>query len=72
MVVQMIAVGESTGALDQMLSKIADFYDEEVDVAVDALTSMLEPIMLVVLGGMVGYFLVAMYLPIFSLAGAIT
>ncbi len=72
MVVQMIAVGESTGALDQMLSKIADFYDEEVNVAVEALTSMLEPIMLVVLGGMVGYFLVAMYLPIFSLAGAIT
>jgi type IV pilus assembly protein PilC len=71
MVVQMIAVGESTGALDQMLSKIADFYDEEVDVAVDALTSMLEPIMLVLLGGMVGYFMVAMYLPIFSLASAV-
>ena len=71
MVVQMIAVGESTGALDQMLNKIADFYDEEVDVAVDALTSMLEPIMLVLLGGMVGYFLIAMYLPIFSLAGAV-
>ncbi len=72
MVVQMIAVGESTGALDQMLGKIADFYDEEVDVAVEALTSMLEPIMLVVLGGMVGYFLVAMYLPIFGLAGAVS
>jgi type IV pilus assembly protein PilC len=72
MVVQMIAVGESTGALDQMLNKIADFYDEEVDVAVDALTSLLEPIMLVVLGGMVGYFMVAMYLPIFSLASAVS
>jgi type IV pilus assembly protein PilC len=72
MVVQMIAVGENTGALDQMLSKIADFYDEEVDVAVDALTAMMEPMMLVLLGGMVGYFLIAMYLPIFSLAGAVS
>ncbi len=71
MVVQMIAVGESTGALDQMLGKIADFYDDEVDTAVDALTSLMEPIMLVGLGGMVGYFLVAMYLPIFSLASAV-
>jgi type IV pilus assembly protein PilC len=71
MVVQMIAVGESTGALDQMLSKIADFYDEEVDVAVDALTSLMEPMMLVLLGGMVGYFLVAMYLPIFNLASVV-
>ncbi len=71
MVVQMIAVGESTGALDQMLSKIADFYDEEVDVAVDGLTAMLEPMMMVLLGGMVGYFLIAMYLPIFSIAGAV-
>ena len=71
MVVQMIAVGESTGALDQMLGKIADFYDEEVDVAVDALTSLMEPLMLVLLGGMVGYFLVAMYLPIFNLASVV-
>ena len=71
MVVQMIAVGESTGALDQMLGKIADFYDEEVDVAVDALTSLMEPVMLVLLGGMVGYFLVAMYLPIFNLASVV-
>ncbi len=71
MVVQMIAVGENTGALDQMLSKIADFYDEEVDVAVDTLTSLMEPVMLVFLGGMVGYFLIAMYLPIFSLASAV-
>jgi type IV pilus assembly protein PilC len=71
MVIQMIAVGENTGALDQMLNKIADFYDEEVDVAVEALTSLMEPIMLVVLGGMVGYFLVAMYLPIFNLASVV-
>jgi type IV pilus assembly protein PilC len=71
MVVQMIAVGEQTGALDQMLNKIADFYEEEVDVAVAALTSMLEPIMMVVIGGMVGVMLISMYLPIFSLAGNI-
>jgi type IV pilus assembly protein PilC len=71
MVIQMIAVGESTGALDQMLGKIADFYDEEVDVAVDALTSLMEPFMLVLLGGMVGYFLIAMYLPIFNLASVV-
>ena len=68
MVVQMIGVGEQTGALDQMLNKIADFYEEEVDVAVAALTAMLEPIMLVVMGGMVGFMLIAMYLPIFSMA----
>jgi type IV pilus assembly protein PilC len=71
MVVQMIAVGEQTGALDQMLNKIADFYEEETDVAVSALTSALEPILMVGVGGMVGVVLVAMYLPIFSLAGAI-
>lgn len=71
MVVQMIAVGEQTGALDQMLNKVADFYEEETDVAVASLTSMLEPIMMVGIGGMVGVVLVAMYLPIFSLAGNI-
>jgi type IV pilus assembly protein PilC len=71
MVVQMIGVGEATGAMDQMLAKIADFYDDEVDVAVGALTSMIEPIMMVFLGGVVGGFLVAMYLPIFSIAGSI-
>jgi len=71
MVVQMIGVGEQTGALDQMLNKIADFYEEETDVAVAALTSALEPIMMVGVGGMVGVVLVAMYLPIFSLAGNI-
>jgi len=71
MVVQMIGVGEQTGALDQMLNKIADFYEEETDVAVAALTSALEPIMMVGVGGMVGVVLVAMYMPIFSLAGNI-
>ncbi len=68
MVVQMIGVGEQTGALDQMLNKIADFYEEEVDVAVAALTSLLEPIMMVVIGGIVGFILIAMYLPIFGMA----
>jgi type IV pilus assembly protein PilC len=71
MVVQMIAVGEQTGALDQMLNKVADFYEEETDIAVGALTSALEPIMMVGVGGMVGVVLIAMYLPIFSLAGSI-
>jgi len=71
MVVQMIGVGEATGAMDQMLGKIADFYDDEVDVAVAALTSMLEPLMMVVLGGIVGFFMIAMYLPIFNLASVV-
>ncbi|RYE93856.1 MAG: type II secretion system F family protein [Myxococcales bacterium] len=71
MVVQMISVGEQTGALDQMLSKIADFYEEETDVAVAAMTSLLEPIMMVIIGGMVGTIMVAMYMPIFDLAGSI-
>lgn len=71
MVVQMIGVGEQTGALDQMLAKIADFYEEETDVAVNQLTTMLEPILMVGVGGMVGFVLVSMYLPIFSLAGNI-
>ncbi len=70
MVVQMINVGESTGALDVMLEKIADFYDEEVDQAVENLTAAIEPIMMVVLGGMIGGLVVAMYLPIFSMASA--
>jgi len=67
----MIAVGEETGAMETMLAKIGDFYDEEVDAAVDALTSMLEPIMMVGLGGTVGSMLVAMYLPIFKIAETI-
>jgi len=71
MVVQMIAVGEETGAMENMLSKIADFYDDEVDAAVDALTAMLEPAMMVGLGGTVGSLLVAMYLPIFKIAETI-
>lgn len=71
MVVQMVAVGEQTGALDTMLKKIAEFYEEEVDVAVAALTSMLEPILMVIIGGMVGTVLIAMYMPIFELAGKI-
>ncbi|AKF83241.1 type IV pilus assembly protein PilC [Myxococcus fulvus] len=71
MVVQMIGVGEATGAMDTMLNKIADFYDDEVDTAVSALTAMIEPILMVFLGGVVGGFLIAMYLPIFSIAGAI-
>lgn len=71
MVVQMIGVGEATGAMDAMLGKIADFYDDEVDAGVAALTSLIEPIMMVFLGGGVGGFLIAMYLPIFSIAGAI-
>jgi type IV pilus assembly protein PilC len=71
MVVQMISVGEETGALDEMLSKVADFYDDEVDAAVDAMTSVLEPIMIVVMGGVVGVMLIAMYLPIFKLVSVI-
>jgi type IV pilus assembly protein PilC len=72
MVCQMIAVGESTGALDAMLEKIADFYDEQVDQAVENLTSLIEPFMLVFLGVTIGGLVVAMYLPIFKMAGAIT
>ena len=71
MVVQMIGVGEATGAMDQMLTKIADFYDDEVDTAVAGLTALIEPIMMVFLGGVVGGFLIAMYMPIFTIAQAI-
>jgi type IV pilus assembly protein PilC len=71
MVVQMVGVGEQTGALDTMLNKIADFYEEEVDVAVAALTSLIEPALMVGIGGTVGVVLIAMYMPIFSLAGHI-
>ena len=71
MVVQMIGVGEQTGALDVMLNKIADFYEEEVDVAVSSLTALMEPIMMVGIGGMVGFMLIAMYMPIFDIAGAV-
>ena len=71
MVVQMISVGEATGAMDTMLNKIADFYDDEVDDAVGALTSMMEPMLMVFLGTTVGGLVVAMYLPIFKLAGSV-
>ncbi len=71
MVVQMISVGEQTGAVDEMLSKIADFYEDEVDNAVEALTALLEPVMMVGLGGTVGSLLIAMYLPIFKIAEVI-
>ncbi|MGQ0714225.1 MAG: type II secretion system F family protein [Gemmatimonadaceae bacterium] len=71
MVISMIAVGEQTGGLDEMLSKIADFYDEEVDAAVSALLSLLEPIMIVFLGVVVGGMVVAMYLPIFDMINAV-
>jgi type IV pilus assembly protein PilC len=71
MVVQMIAVGEQTGALDQMLTKIADFYEEEVDVAVASMTSLIEPAMMVFLGTVIGGLVVAMYMPIFEMAGNI-
>ena len=71
MVIQMISVGEATGALDSMLSKIANFYDEEIDVAVDSMTALLEPVMMVFLGGVVGGMIIAMYLPIFKLASVV-
>lgn len=68
MVVQMVGVGEATGALDAMLSKVADFYEDEVDNAVANLTSLMEPIMIAMLGGIIGFIVIAMYLPIFNLA----
>ena len=71
MVISMIAVGEQTGGLDEMLSKIADFYDEEVDVAVSALVSLMEPAMIVLLGVIVGGMVIAMYLPIFDMMNAV-
>jgi type IV pilus assembly protein PilC len=67
MVVQMISVGEQTGALDEMLTKIAVFYEAEVDQAVENLTSVIEPVMIVLMGGIVGGMVVAMYLPMFKL-----
>jgi len=70
MVVQMVGVGEATGALDAMLGKVADFYEDEVDNAVASMTSLMEPIMIALLGGIVGFIVVAMYMPIFGLAAA--
>jgi type IV pilus assembly protein PilC len=71
MVTQMVAIGEETGAIDAMLEKIADFYDEEVETAVHALTSMLEPLMMVLIGGIVGSIIIGMYLPIFDIVNKI-
>ncbi len=71
MVTQMISVGEKTGGLDDMLSKIADFYDEEVDAAVSAMTSLIEPVIIVLMGAVIGGILVAMYLPMFDIIGQI-
>jgi type IV pilus assembly protein PilC len=71
MVTQMISVGEATGALDNMLGKIADFYDEEVDTAVGALTSMLEPMLMIFLGTVVGFVVIAMYMPIFQMGSVV-
>jgi type IV pilus assembly protein PilC len=71
MVTHMISVGESTGALDSMLGKIADFYDDEVDAAVASLTALLEPMMMVFLGVVIGFIVIAMYLPIFKMAGSV-
>ncbi len=71
MVVQMISVGEATGALDNMLNKIADFYDDEVDAAVETLTSMMEPMLMIFLGTTVGFVIVAMYMPIFQMGSTV-
>jgi len=72
MVTQMIGVGEASGELDTMLNKIADFYDDDVDAAVNNLTSMMEPVMMIVLGGIVGGLVISMYLPIFKMGEAIS
>jgi type IV pilus assembly protein PilC len=71
MVAQMVGVGEETGALDSMLAKIADFYDSEVEAAVKALTSIMEPVMIIVVGGIVGVIVISMYMPLFSIYNAI-
>jgi type IV pilus assembly protein PilC len=71
MVVQMIGVGEETGALETMMSKVADFYEDQVDAAVKALTSILEPIMIIIVGGMVGFIIIAMYMPMFKVYDSI-
>ncbi len=70
MVIQMINVGENTGTLDQMLIKIADFYEAEVEAVIAGMSKLIEPIVLVVLGGIVSFILIAMYLPVFNIAGA--
>jgi type IV pilus assembly protein PilC len=70
MVVQMVAIGEESGSLDDMLAKVADFFEEEVDNLVDALSSLLEPLIMVILGTLIGGLVIAMYLPIFQMASA--
>ena len=67
MVVQMIAVGEETGQVDMMLEKVADFYDQEVEATVDALTSLIEPLLIAVIGGCVGAAVIALYMPMFNI-----
>jgi type IV pilus assembly protein PilC len=71
MVIQMVAIGEESGALDDMLNKVADFYEEQVDNAVDAMSSLMEPIIMVILGVLIGGLVIAMYLPIFKMAAVI-
>jgi type IV pilus assembly protein PilC len=71
MVIQMVAVGEESGGLDQMLTKIADFYDEEVNAAVETLTSIMEPLIIVILAVIVGFTLVAMYMPMFDMINTV-
>jgi type IV pilus assembly protein PilC len=71
MVSHMVGVGEETGALDQMLAKIADFYEDQVDASVKSLTSILEPVMIIMVGGIVGFIVIAMYLPLFKVYDAI-
>ena len=71
MVIQMASIGEESGSLDDMLNKAAEFYEEEVDTAVAQLSSLMEPIIMVVLGGIIGTILVAMYLPLFNLGNVV-
>jgi type IV pilus assembly protein PilC len=71
MVTQMVAIGEESGALDQMLGKVADFYEDEVDEAVKSLSSLMEPLIMVILGVLIGGLVVAMYLPIFKLGSVV-
>jgi len=71
MVIQMIAVGEESGSLDEMSSKVADFYEEEVDNAVDSMSSLLEPLIMAILGVLVGGLVIAMYLPIFKMGAVV-
>jgi type IV pilus assembly protein PilC len=71
MVTQMVSIGEESGALDQMLSKVAEFYEDEVDAAVASLSFLMEPIIMVILGGLIGGLVIAMYLPIFKLGSVV-